>query len=180
MPLPAFQRIYPFPVHGPRFVCLAVACVVAAGCGSPLTGTWRGTMDLGAMDAWPLEVRVGEDPSRGRLVVQEKGRTFESFQLCTVEPATERKLELSYNPEHPDCAAPAGTAEAGKDRRTLRGTVGEGVLFGEVFRGSERIGFFRAFRQDAVAALGPQTPKPAPDGPGRSLPPEQGPPAPSR
>lgn len=129
--------------HRPQWSagCVALAGLALAACSSPLAGSWQGTLDLGPVDAWPIGLTVDEDGSRARVHVKEKGRAFQDFQSCSLT-LTDRYVELVYDAGRPNCDVDSPDAS---ERRTLRGTVGEGVVFGEVVRGTTRLGFFRAF-----------------------------------
>jgi len=136
-----------------KLLLLLMVLVSGAGCSAPLAGQWRGTMDLGPSAAHAIELNVIEDATAGRLVVQEPHKAFSHFQLCSVHTGAKRALELVYDANRPNCDEKDADPS---ERRLLRGTVGEGVLFGDVLRGTERIGFFRAFRQpDAEAQEAP-------------------------
>lgn len=129
-----------------------LGCLGLAACTSPAAGQWRGTADLGPVAAYAMELKFAEDGSSGSIVVHEPGKPFtdQHFQLCSVQ-LDDRAITMVYDAARPDCASQG----AASDRRTLRGTVGEDVVFGEMFRGegarvddntAEKLGFFRTFR----------------------------------
>ena len=132
--------------------------MLAQGCGSPLVGQWRGTADIGPLAAYPIEIRIDPEAKSGRLDLAETGKPFTRYEFCSVADATGRKLELVYDPAVPACD-PAAKSEG---RRTLKGTVGEATLFGELFEGPNRIGFFRLFRVDPDAPAAETEPDAAP------------------
>ncbi len=142
-----------------QFRALLLA-VTFMGCSSPLAGGWQGTADLGPVAAYEVTLQLNEDASAGTLAIRETGKAFEKFTLCSIE-VTERAMALTYDANRPNCDEKGADPS---DRRTLLGTVGEGVVFGEIFaagttagadgKSPPRLGFFRAFRQPA--------PEPAP------------------
>lgn len=119
---------------------LIVLVLVGCACGSPLAGRWQGTADIGPVRAQQLVLELDEQGQTGRLHVADPGRT-EAFRLCRVQRHG-RSLELQYDAARPSCE---GNAGAPSELRTLKGTVGEGVVWGQIWRGTENIGFFRAF-----------------------------------
>jgi hypothetical protein len=127
--------------------CVGLLLALFSGCGSPVAGQWRGTVDIGPVAAYPVEIRIDPEATTGRIDLAEAGKPFTRFEFCTIADATTRKLELVYDPQTPACD-PKGKPDG---RRTLRGTVGEATLFGELFEGPNRIGFFRLFKVDATA-----------------------------
>ena len=131
-------------MHRNPTIVLMCLLLVSTGCSAPLVGHWRGTMDLGPSAAHEIELRVGEDGTSGRILLTEPHRAFTNFQLCSVHAGDKRAIELVYDANRPNCDEKNADPS---ERRLLRGTVGEGVLFGDVLLGTERIGFFRAFRQ---------------------------------
>ena len=137
-----------------KLLPLLMFALLAAGCSAPIAGQWRGTMDLGPSAAHDIELSVIEDGTSGRIVVTEPHKAFSHFQLCSVHSGDKRAIELVYDANRPNCDEKNPDPS---ERRLLRGTVGEGVLFGDVLRGTERIGFFRAFRQPDVQA--PEAPE---------------------
>ena len=151
-----------------RTLPVFAATLLLFGCGSPLAGGWRGTADLGPVLAPALEFHVAEDTLTGRLELQEVGKPYSRFQLCAlrVDAQDERKVELEYDANRPGCEA---THQDVSDRRRLVGVVGEGVWTGDVFRGAEKIGFFRAFQLDADAG-GTHPPSAAPAAPPKPSP----------
>jgi len=108
-----------------------------AACGSPLAGAWRGTADIGPVRAQPLVLTVAADGLSGTLHLTDPGKP-ETFVLCRLSRQG-RAFEAEYDAARPDCAGTPG------ERRVLKGTVGEGVVWGELWRGSENLGFFRGF-----------------------------------
>lgn len=137
---------------------LLVAC---GACGAPQVGTWQGTLDIGGTQAVPLSLHLQEDGVTGRVNAKENGKAFEALQICSFKLGRLRQFELTYDANRPNCEQSADAA----DPRTYRGTVGEDTIFGEVFRGEQRIGFFRAFRESVAAAAAPaqaSAPSPAP------------------
>ncbi len=131
--------------------------LVLAGCGAPQVGTWQGTLDIGGTQAVQLTLHVHEDGASGSVKAKENGKAFEALQICTFKLGRLRQFELTYDANRPNCEQSADAA----DPRTYRGTVGEDTIFGEVYRGEQRIGFFRAFR-DTVGAATPATAAPVP------------------
>ena len=127
-----------------RYVLL-LAVLVA--CSSPAAGGWRGTADLGPVAAYPFEVKFNDDASQGHIAVREPGRGFAQqwFQLCTLT-VDRRQITATYDPTSPDCQGAASS------RREVRGLVGEGVLWGELWQGNQKLGFFRAFQEPLAEA----------------------------
>lgn len=114
--------------------------LVCGACGSPLAGAWRGTADLGPVRAQALVLTVAEDGQSGKLHLADPGKP-EDFVLCRLS-RTERTFEAEYDAARPGCDGNAGSPS---ERRMLKGTVGEGVVWGELWRGNEKLGFFRGF-----------------------------------
>lgn len=143
-------------MHRKATTLLMFLLLATAGCSAPLVGHWRGTMDLGPSAAHPIELRVGEDGTSGRILLSEPHKAFSNFQLCSVHPGDKRAIEIVYDANRPNCEEKNADPS---ERRLLRGTVGEDVLFGDVLLGTERIGFFRAFRQaDPQPSVDPPQP----------------------
>ena len=116
--------------------------LLLGGCGSPFAGGWAGTMDVGPILAHSIEVTMPPEGLEGDVAVQtEDGE--KRYRICK-GTLTNDQFELSFDRLNPDCAGKDG---AKTDVHVLRGTLGEGVFFGEVFRGDRKIGFFRAFRK---------------------------------
>lgn len=138
-----------------RSIWTALFATILAGCSSPLAGGWQGTADLGPVAAYDVTLQLNEEATAGTIAIREAGKAFEKFTLCSVE-VTERAMALEYDANRPNCDVKGADPS---DRRTLVGTVGEGVVFGEILAaGSEpsadgkpgqRLGFFRAFREPA-------------------------------
>ncbi len=120
-----------------RLLPLLVAC---AGCASPLVGAWRGTADLGPVRAQTLVLTVGADGLTGKVHLDDPGKP-EDFVLCRLSRQG-RVFEAEYDAARPGCDGNPGSPT---ERRLLKGTVGEGVVWGEVWRGGEKLGFFRGF-----------------------------------
>jgi hypothetical protein len=72
-----------------------------------------------------------------------------TYQICHASLDGDR-FEVQYDESLPNCRKKKGLAS---DRRTLKGTLGVSVIFGEVFKGKERTGFFRAFRKPSESSL---------------------------
>lgn len=121
--------------------------VLATGCGSPLQGGWAGTIDIGPIEAYDLKVTMPEEGLDGTLLVRTaKGTQQYSFCKGSLDG---QQFELHYDLARPTCEDKEG---APTDPRRLVGTLGESVLFGEVYKGSEKVGFFRAFLEPPPAA----------------------------
>jgi hypothetical protein len=125
--------------------CLLIILCATTACTAAHVGAWRGTVDLGPVAAPELEIHVDEAGTGGRVDVAEPGKPFSRFQLCAVQldPQEARKITLEYDVNRPGCETQHADPS---DRRRLVGTVGEGLWTGDVFKGSDRIGFFRALR----------------------------------
>ena len=150
----------------PISVCpVLLLILLLSSCAAPLAGTWRGTFDHGPVAARPLTLHVSEDGKTAWLDLSEPGKVFKRFTICSATVNDQRGFELIYDAFRPNCDVPnPADPNANRDpseRRVLRGEVGDAVLTGEMFRekatptasspnaaqsGSERLGFFRAFR----------------------------------
>lgn len=130
-----------------RFSLGSLGFLLLVGCGSPFAGGWDGTMDVGPILAHSITVKMPPEGLEGDLTVQTPDGE-RAYRICK-GTLTGDKFELSFDRLNADCVA---EKDAKTDVHILRGTLGEGVFFGEVFRGERKIGFFRAFR----------TPPPAP------------------
>lgn len=113
------------------------------GCTAALAGRWQGTADVGPITAYDLRIEVAGDGKTGRIALQDGSQG--AHDLCRIE-VRGRDVDLEYDLAQPTCSQDAGKPS---DRRQLRGTIGEGLVFGELLRGSERIGFFRAYLTQA-------------------------------
>ncbi len=122
---------------------IVVASGFNAGCTAALAGRWQGTADVGPIAAYDLRIEVAGDGKSGRIAV--KDGSPGAHDLCRID-VRGRDVDLEYDLAQPTCAQEAGKPT---DRRQLRGTIGEGLVFGEVLRGTERIGFFRAYLTQA-------------------------------
>lgn len=129
-----------------RSMGVLLVTVALGACGSPFAGGWKGTMDIGPILAHSFTVQMPPEGLEGDLGVQTPDGE-KTYRICKASLDGDR-FELTFDRLHPDCAA-------GKDDKTdihvLRGSLGETVVFGEVFRGERKIGFFRAFRTKPVA-----------------------------
>jgi|GEM_PF-5276892 len=122
---------------------LVALCIgVLAGCGSPFAGGWSGTMDVGPFLAHTVTVQMPPEGLEGDLVVKTVNGE-RSYRICKGD-LKGTTFSLTFDLKHPDCAA---AKDAKTDRHVLKGTLGESVLFGEIFREGRRIGFFRAYRK---------------------------------
>lgn len=129
-----------------RFFSWSTFIVLAgssAGCTAALAGRWQGTADVGPITAFDLRIEVAGDGKSGRIAVQDGSAG--AHDLCRIQ-VSGRDVDLEYDLAQPTCALEAGKPS---DRRRLRGTIGEGLVFGELLRGNERIGFFRAYLTQA-------------------------------
>lgn len=122
-----------------------ILALLLGGCGSPFAGGWAGTMDVGPILAHTITVQMPPEGLEGDLRVQTP-EGDKDYRICS-GTLTNDQFELSFDRLHPDCTAPK---DGKRDLHVLRGTLGEGVFFGEVYRGDRRIGFFRAFRKPKV------------------------------
>lgn len=125
-------------------LCVALLVVLAA-CSSPVAGGWQGTADLGPVAATDVTLNLDEEGNAGTIAIREPGKVFEKYTICSIH-LDKRDLALTYDANRPNCDDKSPDPS---DRRTLRGTVGEGVVFGEVLGpdARTRVGFFRAFRK---------------------------------
>jgi hypothetical protein len=130
-----------------RWVVILGGCFSTCACSSPLAGGWQGTADLGPTAAYDVTLQLNEEATAGTIAIHEDGKAFEKYTICSLH-LDQRSLALSYDANRPNCDDKSPDPS---DRRTLRGTVGEGVVYGEVFAGDDkapqRLGFFRAFRK---------------------------------
>ena len=113
---------------------------LVAACSSPLAGAWQGTADLGPLRAQTLTLTVAQDGLTGKIRLVDPGKP-EDFSLCRIARQG-RSFEIEYDAARPGCDGNAGSPT---ERRVLKGTVGEGVAWGDVWRGTEKLGFFRGF-----------------------------------
>lgn len=116
-----------------------LALLACAGCAAPIAGRWQGTADVGPIKAYDLQLEVASDGGSGRITVQDG--SVGAHDLCRID-IRGRNVDLEYDLAQPTCRSEEGKPS---DRRRLRGTVGEGLVFGEVLQGAQRIGFFRAY-----------------------------------
>ena len=111
-------------------------------CGSHLAGGWDGIADVGPIDAFALTVELPEEGLEGVISIQEPGGKA-SYQVCKATSEGDHFV-LHWDAGWKDC-------KARKDRKSdpgrLVGTAGESAIFGEIFKGESRTGFFRAFRR---------------------------------
>ena len=117
-------------------------CVlVLAACSSPAAGGWRGTADIGPIAAYEMSLRFSDNGGKGQVMIREPTNPSSGqwFTLCSLQ-IDRRVWVATYDPGSVECQGPAG------DRRELRGVVGEGVAWGEVWQAGNKTGFFRAFR----------------------------------
>lgn len=119
---------------------VGLALATVAACSAPAVGTWSGTADLGPQRGQQLRLQLFEDEKTGKLWLQDPGKP-EDFSVCSLQ-RTGRSVQIEYDAARPNCAGDAGSPS---ERRVLKGTIGEGVVFGEVWQGGEKLGFFRAF-----------------------------------
>lgn len=123
-------------------VLVTVALIGLGGCAAaPLAGGWQGIADIGPVAAWQVELQLDADETAGEVRIHSDGKTWTAYRLCRVA-RTVRAMELEYDAARPGCEAQGPTPS---DRVVLRGTVGEAVMTGEVFRSGVRTGFFRAY-----------------------------------
>lgn len=127
------------------FALLSVCCLLAAACGAPMAGTWRGTFDRGPVAAQRVVVQVQEDGQRGFLDMHEAGKSFSRFQICSLDVSPDRKVSLVYDANRPNCDSDGSNRDP-SERRVWQGEVGEALFHGDVVSGSARLGFFRLFR----------------------------------
>ena len=123
-------------------------CVLVSGCGSQFAGTWNGTADIGPIDALTMTVVMPKKGLDGKLTIRTKDGT-KTYQICQAELKGDR-FEVQYDEALPDCTKKKGVDS---DLRTLKGTLGVTVIFGQVFKGKQQIGFFRAFRKPTESSL---------------------------
>lgn len=125
-----------------QVAALLVCLSLLAGCGSPFAGGWQGTMDVGPVLAHSVTIEMPPEGYEGDLTVQ-TSEGDKTYRICKAT-LTVDQFELSFDRLNADCVAEKG---ANTDVHTLRGTLGEGVIFGEILRDKRKIGFFRAFRK---------------------------------
>ncbi len=134
-----------------KSISVTLACAgclwLVSGCASPLAGKWQGTADIGPIAAFDLQFEVDSEDQPGTIAVREPGRP-EHMRICHIDRQG-RAITIEYDVGRPNCDASGPTPA---DRRVLKGTIGEGIVTGEVWKGGDKIGFFRAF----VATSGPQ------------------------
>ncbi|MBI5610500.1 MAG: hypothetical protein HY902_16610 [Deltaproteobacteria bacterium] len=133
-----------FAVAVPKILAGLIAVAAAAACSSPLAGRWEGTADLGPIDAWPVKLHLAKDGQSGQVSWHEPGAMWRTFAACRVQ-LQGRQFEVEFDLAQPDCGNGAQ-----RDRRVLRGTAGERLLFGEILGADRPVGFFRAFAVDAA------------------------------
>ena len=107
-----------------------------------MAGTWDGTADVGPIDAFALTVELPEEGLEGAISIFEPGGKV-SYQICKASQVGDHFV-LHWDAGWKDCKQNKKTkSEPGR----LVGTAGESALFGEIFKGDSRVGFFRAFRK---------------------------------
>jgi hypothetical protein len=130
-----------------QYVLALLACTASvAACAGPQTGTWSGSAEVAPSPTaqaaiWTVQLHCGkaaDDSESCRVDLQPPGKPVEQLPACRFV-RTGRAAELTVDPGRPGCDGPAA------ERLTLQGTVGEGVWFGEVRRGGQRVGQFRAY-----------------------------------
>lgn len=133
-----------FFLASPKVLAGLLAASALGACSSPMAGRWEGTADLGPIDAWPVKLHLAKDGQSGQVSWQEQGTAWRTFAACRVQ-LQGRQFEVEFDLAQPDCGSGAQ-----RDRRILRGTAGERVLFGEIVGADRAVGFFRAFAVDAA------------------------------
>ena len=123
---------------------LVVLGSASVGCTAALAGRWQGTADVGPITAYDLRIEVAGDGKSGRIALLDGSPG--AHDLCRID-VRGRDVDLEYDLAQPTCSQESGKPS---DRRQLRGTIGEGLVFGELLRGAERIGFFRAYLTQAA------------------------------
>jgi hypothetical protein len=123
---------------------LVLTSAVLSACSSPLVGRWDGMADLGPIDAWPVKLQLAKDGQSGQVSWQEQGSVWRTFSACRVH-LQGRQFEVEFDLAQPECGSGAQ-----RDRRVLRGTVGDRLLFGEILGSDKAVGFFRAYAVDAA------------------------------
>ena len=130
---------------------IGLGALCLSGCAAAWSGAWSGTADLGPVEARTLTLHLldGEPATAGASALGSvrwaaAGGAAHTFQVCKRQ-VVGPKITLEIDTAHPDCSA-------GADAKPLRleGTIGAGVIHGDLFRGQERVGFFRAFRENAA------------------------------
>ncbi len=131
-----------FVLVAPKVLAGVLAALALGACSSPLAGRWEGTADLGPIEARPVKLHLAKDGQSGQVSWQEQGAAWRTFAACRVQ-LQGRQFEVEFDLAQPDCGSGAQ-----RDRRILRGTVGERLLFGEIVGAERPVGFFRAFALD--------------------------------
>ncbi|MEY3013175.1 MAG: hypothetical protein RIT45_1910 [Pseudomonadota bacterium] len=125
---------------------LFIAVLGLAGCSAPTAGMWQGTADIGPIDAFPIVVMLPDEAPDGHRVQGEVELRLAAgparYAICSGR-ARNGNIEFEIDWTHRDCKTPEG---AKADRRVFRGRVGDGVVAGAIWKGSEQVGFFRAYR----------------------------------
>ncbi|MCB9737805.1 MAG: hypothetical protein H6747_00975 [Deltaproteobacteria bacterium] len=125
---------------------LAMLGLGMLGCSAPTAGMWQGTADIGPIDAFPLVVMLpAEAPDDHRVEGEVELRLASGPQRYTICSGRARNgnLEFEIDWSNRSCKTKDG---AKADRRVFRGRVGEGVIAGAIWKGTEQVGFFRAYR----------------------------------
>ncbi len=116
--------------------------LLGSACGSHLHGTWAGTTDIGPIDAFPLTVEMPEEGLQGDIsIIEPRGKV--TYHVCKATQQGDQFV-LHWDAGWKDCKK---RADVKSDPGRLEGTAGENVLFGNVFKGKKKVGFFRAFRK---------------------------------
>jgi hypothetical protein len=123
-------------------ILLLTLPLTLCACGSHLAGVWDGTADIGPIDAFALTVEFPQEGLEGDIAIVETGGKV-TYHVCKSSQQGDRFV-LHWDAAWNDC-------KERKDRKSdpgrLVGVAGEGAIFGEVFKGARRVGFFRAFRR---------------------------------
>ncbi len=127
-----------------RIVTTALLLTLSA-CGSHLQGAWDGTADIGPIDAFPLTVMMPAEGLEGDITIAKPDGKM-TYHVCKASQQGDQ-FTLHWDAGWNDCKKHKDRASA---PGRLVGVAGEGALFGEVFKGKKRVGFFRAFRRPPI------------------------------
>ncbi len=120
-------------------VVVALAGALAAGCSPSWVGSWAGTADLGPVNAYTIELSLADaDGVSGAVVTAPDGRV-QRHKLCS-QSVQGRQITFEIDTGRSDCSAGPGA-----ERLRFEGAVGARLIHGIIYRGKERVGFFRAF-----------------------------------
>jgi len=137
-PSRALKRFHSVIIRPQWAVAVVAVAIGLSGCGASWTGTWGGVADLGPVDAHELTLTLSDKDST--VTLKDANGDTKTLQVCA-RSVENRKITLVVDMSRPDCSTGANAK-----RLRLDGLIGAGVIHGDMYRGQQRVGFFRAFR----------------------------------